>query len=210
MLRTVSATCSALALVPGAVLLAEDAQSFDRLAYVVAAEESCSSYGSNERGVRETVTRPTHYELDFSAEFGTSSMAQDPIISSAGSWADDAVRASDWVIAEQRLWEVSQLEHGWYGDGSRAATISAKLGAAALLCELEQALPEGPAPLVSIDTDGYIVFSWKRGLLVGSLSVFDYDTFAYYVERGEGNFASNGEAQLSKGLPADLVQILTT
>lgn len=123
-------------------------------------------------------------------------------------WADDAVRSPGWVAAAKRLDEASMFDDGWSGPESCAADRGALLGAHALLAELEQVIPAAAAPKVGLDSDGLPLLSWRNGGLVGSLSVFDTDTYAYYIERDDRAISCE-EARLSQPLSVDLVNFLS-
>lgn len=123
-------------------------------------------------------------------------------------WADDAVRAPAWLAASKRLDEACTFEDGWSGPDSVAADAGAVMGARALLAELERAFDASLAPKVGLDSDGLPVLSWKQGELVGSLSVFDADTYAFYIDRA-GRKVFSEEAKLSQPLPDELVAILS-
>ncbi|WP_289155606.1 hypothetical protein [uncultured Salipiger sp.] len=165
--------------------------------------------GSVSKDYHVSVTQATHREVDFRADLADSRMSADDetAVLSDTSWPHQAERSDGWLAAERRLIDIARLEDGWGGPGSRGASPAALDGAKALLGYLEQELPEGPAPGVGLDFDGFPVLSWQDDGLFGSLSLFDADSFAFYVERGERH-AEDGEGRLSAQLPADLLEVL--
>lgn len=174
-------------------------------------EVCCVVYGSIARPVNSTLTRPTHHLFDTSSEMIGSAM----MIEREGDgrprdtvWADDALRAPVWVAALRRLEQAGTFDDGWNGEGSLRADRAALMGAKALLLDLEQVVSPEMAPKVGLDSDGSPTLSWFRGELMGSLSVFDAETYGYYIERGQRRTAVE-EAKLSEPLPHDLIDILS-
>lgn len=153
-------------------------------------------------------THPMHHELDFRAEVAGSAMAAEAGDNVArGSWLSQLDRGEAWLVAERSLVDIAALEDNWCGPGSVAATDEALRGAAALLAELERELPEEAAPSISMDSDGFPVFCWQSNGVYGSLSVFDQEYYAFYVERDGRQFES-GEARLTEALPNQLLEVL--
>ena len=168
------------------------------------------AHDSIARSVNQILTRPIHHRVDTSAAMIGSSMViehEGEIRTADTDWADDAVRAPAWAAALRRLERAGTFDDGWNGQGSLQADRGALMGAKALLLDLEQVIPAEAAPKVGLDSDGIPTLSWFRGGLVGSLSVFDAETYGYYIERGDRRIALE-EAKLSQPLPQDLLDIL--
>lgn len=170
----------------------------------------CVEHGSVARPVNHILTRPTHHHVDTAARMvGSSIMAEregEARVLEAD-WAEYATRAPEWAAALRRLDQAGSFDDGWDGVGSLQADRGALMGAKALLLDLEQEISADAAPKVGLDSDGVPTLSWCRGDLAGSLSVFDSETYGYYIERGAKRTAME-EAKLSEPIPQELLDIL--
>lgn len=108
---------------------------------------------------------------------------------------------------ERRMMMLKSLSDGWQGPGSLAAADETIDDAFVLLKRLVTDLPDAPEPKIGLDSDGYIVLSWKKGRLVGNLSVFGDGTFSYYLEK-DTDVAKDNEANVASPLPRKLSNIL--
>ncbi len=169
----------------------------------------CISRESTALPVWKSLTLPVHDQLDFQAAILGSAMEEVETVDALSSdkWADNVNRPAGWMEAEDQLAALHDLKDGWCGKGSVAANRVALMSAAALLRYLEQDIPLGPTPNVSLDLDGLPVLTWQQDGVFGSMSVFDDDTYSFYVERGKLN-ANEGDARLSDALPDHLLGVL--
>jgi hypothetical protein len=112
-----------------------------------------------------------------------------------------------WHVAFTSVDEIAALPDGWDGDGSRAASPEALREASALLISLSTILPEGPAPLVGLDSAGTVVLTLDDKNLKGSMSVFGDGTYAFYVQKAD-LCANHGDAIVGQPLDPDLRAVL--
>jgi len=123
-------------------------------------------------------------------------------------WEEGLGRSSEWASCYMQLENVATLEKGWDGDESLPASDEAVMDAEFLLRQLEEVGGNSVAPMVGLDSDGYIVLTWDEGELTGSLSVYGDNTFGFFVERG-GVSVKSGEVQIEAPLPVNLLKVLT-
>lgn len=126
-------------------------------------------------------------------------------------WIDIAAEVAKypetWAEASLELIHYGNLEGGWFGEGSRGTAPNAFLQASGVMLALAHAVPAGPAPLVGLDDDGFIVLSWTSDALVGSMSIFGDGTYAYFLQGSQG-VARSGSASTILDPTEDLVRVL--
>ena len=109
--------------------------------------------------------------------------------------------------SRNRLAYLLTLPDGWLGEGSRAASKAAAEHASALLGQINEIAP-GALPDLSLEDNGTIVMSWDDGALAGSLSIRTDGSYAYFVERDGGDWASDGKASVEAGITTKLSEYL--
>lgn len=177
---------------------------------VIQKEWQYVSHDSIARTGNQVLTRPDHSRVDSLADMiGSATLIdrESEFTSIRLDWAEDAVRHPAWSAAFRRLEEAGSFEDGWGGEGTLRADRGSLMGAKALVQDLEDAVPADVAPKIGLDSDGTLILSWLRGKLVGTLTVFDAETYGYYLERG-GQSAASEETKLSDPLPKELLDIL--
>ena len=111
------------------------------------------------------------------------------------------------VIASRSLEVLQTLQDGWQGPNSVGPTADAISDAYAFIEKLASELPEGPVPMIGLDSEGFVVMSWDTGSLAGSLSIFGDGTYAFYVVN-DGKANKNGDSRISDPIPTLLIEIL--
>ncbi len=117
---------------------------------------------------------------------------------------------ADLPRAEQRLRELAEMPIKDGASETTFASLEVVREAGAIIRKLASLLPDTPLPLLGLDTDGTIVMTFdpSRSGAVGSLSVFGDGTYAFYIERDERS-CGDGEAKVSRPIPAELQELLT-
>jgi hypothetical protein len=208
MLEKIKSTISNPALLQG--FLAAATAAVPSAAVTLRDDGALIAQGSIARSINVSVTKPTHNRLDvFAAVTGSSDDAvfDQQFLAVHSDWADEAIRHPAWAASLRRLDEAATFDDGWDGGESLRADRAALMCAKALLIDLEGAISPEMAPKVGLDSDGSPVFSWFRRDIVGTLTVFDANTFGFYIERGEEREVVE-EAKLSHSLPQGLLDIL--
>lgn len=148
------------------------------------------------RNVRVPLTSPTHLIVEPSVEDSASNLMPDVDFLEFldEEWISSGLRSTSWQASYDQLSDIESFDEGWQGFGSKAADFSTIADAYYILNLLEE---EGSllAPMVGLDAEGIVVLTWDSPDLVGTMSVFGDDTFAYYLERN-GEVVSAGEASL--------------
>lgn len=147
----------------------------------------------------------TFYHDDMAIQTGRT----DTMIHQVSRFSTTSIRAqaSLSVGASRSLDIVRNLHDGWQGPQSLGPTADTILDAYAFIEKLSSKLPEGPAPMIGLDSDGFVVMSWDSGTLTGSLSIFGDGTYAFYVANGR-KVGNSGEARISDPIPTLLLEVL--
>lgn len=142
------------------------------------------------------------------AEFGetfhklTVPMTPTPELARRGAGAESALQR-----AFKRLAYLLSLPDGWLGAGSSAASAEAAEYASLLLNQIHDIAPAA-LPDLSLEDTGTIVMSWDDNGLSGNLSIRRDGSYAYFVERDGGDWASDGKASVQADLAPKLAKIL--
>lgn len=196
-------------IIPSAFLAFGAGASYDYQSRETSGYHGESSLDYSSRAVRAPLTTPMHPLADPSDEVMASNLAQnDDIVDFTDEvWITTALRSQEWQNSIEQLLYVEAFEDGWDGVRSKRADVDAIADAFFLLTLLESERSNLLAPMIGLDADGIVVFTWESEDLVGSLSVFGDDTFAYYLERND-EVISSGEASLSEGISPTLATAL--
>ena len=122
-------------------------------------------------------------------------------------WIELTHRNVGWLSATEQLEAINLLKDGWDGLGALSASRQTLIEATELLRVLETS--DVVAPMVGLDSDGFIVLTWDENDLCGSLSIFGDGTFSCYIENRDGSF-SDGELLIATLLETGLIQARAT
>ncbi|PIL17769.1 hypothetical protein P775_23275 [Puniceibacterium antarcticum] len=145
-----------------------------------------ATWASSALPVKTPLTQSIHSKVDPTTEVETS-VIHDAIVHTYEYVVPETISLPIWRAAYDQLNRLAELKDNWGGSGHKPARDSTLSDAELFLGHLEVELPDGPAPMIGLDEDGYVVLTWDDAHVVGSLSIFDDGTYEFYIEGRHGS-----------------------